>query len=146
MAEILIRGRSIPKCCGLCGFFSFTSCGCHITGREIKSLAKRADFCQIVELPEHWDLIDRDAVEYTYAFHGLLMTFNKILDKLPTIVGADKELLEKAHKEFIEEASKNRAVKYEQEVKSMRDFLLELRDEAKEIKNGNVPFPERSGK
>lgn len=37
-----------------------------------------------------------------------------------------KDLLEKAHEEFIKEASKNRAVEYEQEVKNFRDCRCDV--------------------
>ena len=47
--------------------------------------------CPLHELPPHGDLIDRDAVQYTYSLQGgVLMTSNKILEKLPTVVPAER--------------------------------------------------------
>ena len=47
MSDILIRGMEMPKDCGKCFVGDRTIC---------------ADGCVLIELPEHGDLIDRNAL------------------------------------------------------------------------------------
>ena len=70
MADILIRGISIPRNCFECPLFTNCDacegheCGCGLLGgigyEEDISEDRRRDDCPLVELPEHGDLIDRD--------------------------------------------------------------------------------------
>ena len=72
MADILIRGISIPRNCFECPLFTNCDacegyeCGCGLLGgigyEEDISEDRRRDNCPLVELPEHGNLIDRDAL------------------------------------------------------------------------------------
>ena len=73
MADILIR-MEMPRNCFECPLFTNCDacegheCGCGLLGgigyEEDISEDRRRDDCPLYELPEHGDLIDRDAYEY----------------------------------------------------------------------------------
>ena len=72
MADILIRGISIPRNCFECPLFTNCDacegyeCGCGLLGgigyEEDISEDRRRDNCPLVELPEHGDLVSKDDV------------------------------------------------------------------------------------
>lgn len=95
MSGVYIKGMDMPKSCGKCKLFCasqafglFAPLGwCNVDGKEIFCLSEKADFCPLVPVPPHGDLIDRSKIEYTYAMQGgVLMTSNKIIDRLPSII------------------------------------------------------------
>ena len=63
MADILIRGMEMPGTCFMCplSFMNGERLFCHITKEEVLK-GKIAPECPLVELPEHGDLIDKQAV------------------------------------------------------------------------------------
>lgn len=63
--SILIKGLDMPDCCWNCPCLDGEYGRCNIS-REIIRIdkAKLAD-CPLVELPDHGDLIDRDALNAT---------------------------------------------------------------------------------
>ena len=81
MADILIR-MEMPRNCFECPLFTNCDacegheCGCGLLGgigyEEDISKDRRRDDCPLQELPEHGDLIDRDA---------LIKTCNEIIDE-----------------------------------------------------------------
>lgn len=101
MADILIRGMYKPKNCMFCPCMDREYGSCNITGtvhrRELLHLS--ADDCPLVELPEHGDLIDRDAFreENEYYLHREFInpkyedTLDDLLKDAPVIAPASKE-------------------------------------------------------
>ena len=79
MSDILIRGISIPRNCFECPLFTNCDacegheCGCGLLGgigyEEDISEDRRRDDCPLHELPEHGDLIDRDALKHKFCAH-----------------------------------------------------------------------------
>ena len=71
MSSVLIRGMEMPtSCCG-CEFSVFTPTGtipfCRRTRKDLAAdvyFNKRDSDCPLIPVPEHGDLIDRDAYEY----------------------------------------------------------------------------------
>jgi len=70
--SVLIKGMKMPENCDYCGFISSTGC-CRATEEyhdEEQTVAglygedKRPDWCPLIEVPPHGDLIDRDAINY----------------------------------------------------------------------------------
>lgn len=164
MPDILIRGMEMPKSCEDCHDADLPTsiawleakcpCAYGMNKPGVYDLRhKRHPDCPLVELPQHGDLIDVSKIVLEYGglakisphdFVGIAKYFAEQIEGQTVVVPT--EMVSKAHEEFIKEANKNRAIKHEQEVKNFRDFAISLRDEAREIKNGNVPFPERSDK
>lgn len=59
--SVVVMGMEMPKDCWNCVVSSFGCC--NVTGRIWDTLAKRPDWCPLVELPEkHGRLIDGDAL------------------------------------------------------------------------------------
>jgi hypothetical protein len=84
MADILIRGMELPKDCGKCFVGDRTIC---------------ADGCVLIELPEHGDLIDRDAfrAENEYYLNREFInpkyedTLDDLLKDAPVVIPSNKE-------------------------------------------------------
>ena len=107
MADILIRGMEMPKGCKSCKLSSDSHC--NATGQWLFSTdLLRSGFnwktcrlpdCPIVELPEHGDLIDRDAFreENEYYLHREFInpkyedTLDDLLKDAPIIIPSNKE-------------------------------------------------------
>ena len=70
--SVLIKGMEMPKDCRVCPFeMYYINSGKTRCGAAMRTLAEnfktipfvgRADFCPLIELPLHGDLIDRDAL------------------------------------------------------------------------------------
>lgn len=69
--SILIKGMEMPKSCDECRIMVFEDtncvpelfCGCPIVfNAHPQSVEHRPDYCPLIELPPHGDLIDRDAL------------------------------------------------------------------------------------
>ena len=72
MADILIRGISMPKSCLDCNFSGdYGDCCCKDTEPYECEFHKksRPDWCPLTELPEHGDLIDRDVLKHKFCAH-----------------------------------------------------------------------------
>jgi len=62
---IYIKGMKMPSCCMFCPISNASGCGMMnppvlMTSKEM--LADRPDWCPLVPIPPHGDLIDRDAL------------------------------------------------------------------------------------
>ena len=104
--SILIRGMEMPKGCGNCKLFDashaiglFAPFGwCRINGKEIFRVSEKADFCPLILVPPHGDLIDRreaiiDANERAYDFWLSDDEVNatiQFLEEQPTIIPAEE--------------------------------------------------------
>ena len=106
MSGIYIKGMEMPTCCGECRFLSEYGdypC-CIITdeqrGYNFRIREMRMPHCPLIPVPDHGDLIDRDAALYklgrivlpddlAYTIgHDMAKRF---FEKAPTIIPADKE-------------------------------------------------------
>ena len=105
MADILIRGVAVPDRCDYrCPFYvskGFQACG--LTGKSYNwGLDKRPSDCPIHELPEHGDLIDRDAFreENEYYLNREFInpkyedTLDDLLKDAPVVIPSNKEKTE----------------------------------------------------
>lgn len=100
MADILIRGMEMPKGCAECKLNSDTICvlinGCIYD--ESNGSNRRPD-CPLHELPEHGDLIDRDAfrAENEYYLNREFInpkyedTLEDLLKDAPVVIPSNKE-------------------------------------------------------
>ena len=63
MADLLIKGKKMPKNCSYCDLYDIAADWCEAINDEILGfdpLATRFDGCPLVEVPEHGRLIDAD--------------------------------------------------------------------------------------
>ena len=59
--SVLIKGMKMPKSCLLCAFGNeFGEC---CVNMEIEDESEMTHSCPLIELPDHGDLIDRDALK-----------------------------------------------------------------------------------
>lgn len=68
--SVLIKGLKIPKTCYECQMYEADIYYCSAAEREIdipSSDEGRCSFCPLIEMPDHGDLIDRDALMARYA-------------------------------------------------------------------------------
>ena len=63
MMAILIKDMAMPKSCGYCPLRHEAKDGdeCYL-GASLTEYQKRPDDCPLVEIPQHGDLIDREAL------------------------------------------------------------------------------------
>lgn len=64
MSSLLIKGAKLTDCWN-CPCVDGEYYECNILGKAIKSVRGRLDDCPLIELPDHGDLIDRDALNAT---------------------------------------------------------------------------------
>lgn len=89
MSDILIR-MEMPKHCLECPLRAFDGYDYHCPFTGIDSLSiGRQDDCPLHELPPHGDLIDRYRIPYRDTYGGLIAE-KDVIDRLPTIVSAEK--------------------------------------------------------
>lgn len=103
MADILIRGISIPRNCFECPLFTNCDacegheCGCGLLGgigyEEDISEDRRRDDCLLHELPEHGDLIDKSELLDNSKVNGMYPHWIDTMDvkRAPVIVPSNKE-------------------------------------------------------
>ena len=60
--SVLIKGLDMPDCCWNCPCLDGEYGECNISGQKIKGDGERIADCPLIELPDHGDLIDRDAL------------------------------------------------------------------------------------
>lgn len=65
--SVLIKGMTMPKCCDDCQLL-YDCFSCIVTGYSLAMINwdsehKRLTDCPLIELPDHGDLIDRDALK-----------------------------------------------------------------------------------
>ena len=104
--SILIKGLIMPSCCDGCTFSDWSnlhqtaSCKLHdydpcFADHSREYTDKRADFCPLVEIPEHGRLIDldkllRDATRYvSYPPHYEQMLARSEVEHAPTVIEAE---------------------------------------------------------
>ena len=94
MADILIRGISMPKSCLDCNFSNdYGDCCCKDTEPYECEFHKksRPDWCPLTELPEHGDLIEKQTAlaalysDYAYAAMDI------IEKEVPVIIPSNRE-------------------------------------------------------
>ena len=99
MADILIR-MEMPETCGQCPIFNYDYNICNfLSTHHHEYEISRIDGCPLHELPEHGDLIDRDAFreENEYYLHREFInpkyedTLDDLLKDAPVIVPSNKE-------------------------------------------------------
>ena len=70
--SVLIKGMKMPKNCDACPmFYECRLCALtddHASSIEWKTEEKRMPNCPLIELPDHGDLIDRDALRKEWKF------------------------------------------------------------------------------
>lgn len=85
MPDIMIRGMEMPKSCSQCPIFNFDYDICNDLSTHNRDFeTSRIDGCPLHELPEHGELIDRDALP-----EGRLEWED--IDDAPVIVPSNKE-------------------------------------------------------
>jgi len=77
---IYIKGMKMPSCCMFCPISNASGCGMMnppvlMTSKEM--LADRPDWCPLVPIPPHGDLIDRDALSNTIEQHYKHLKINR---------------------------------------------------------------------
>lgn len=100
MTDILIRGMEMPVSCFGCPLIALQNDGgthCKLTCTSCE-IGRVNDDCPLHELPEHGDLIDRDALEYDEAYlnghyeRGDVEIIEKsTVDEAPVIIPSNKE-------------------------------------------------------
>ena len=101
MSGIYIKGVKLPKRCGLCGWYSLPDVGCLVDSknRVIKvkdALNGRPDWCPLIEVPEHGDLIEREPLEKKVRLLNAHYSYREVVEYAdihfaPTIIPADME-------------------------------------------------------
>ena len=93
--SIIIKGMEMPKSCAKCDLLG--EYGCVFIGAVGYALTegRRSEDCPLVELPEHGDLIDRDALlnridAYVCGSMDSKFIKNEIIKEMPVIVPAEK--------------------------------------------------------
>lgn len=99
MPDILIRGMEMPKYgCAGCYFKTGKYCGIISKNENVEEYSLRAERhpdCPIHELPQHGDLISRDAVlnkieAYVCGSQDSEFIKNEIIKAMPVIIPAEK--------------------------------------------------------
>lgn len=95
MSGIYIPGMEMPTSCAFCRFcdgladtLKGTCAFCMVDGKYRE--ARKNDDCPLVPVPDHGDLIERQAVLNTFSIHmNRTLHFVTIRDTIPTIIPAD---------------------------------------------------------
>ena len=92
MSGIYIPVMEMPKSCVCCGFFrnGYMCDYCYLTDGEIDNCDEIHKCCPLIPVPNHGDLIDRDALMKLEVVPSENWVFRAI-EKAPTIIPADKE-------------------------------------------------------
>lgn len=94
--SVLIKGMEMPKSCDVCQFNMFKICYIN-TLQEGKYTVTHS--CPLVPVPEHGDLISRDALRHWILTEMASLdtkedrefVADRLANELPTIISADKE-------------------------------------------------------
>ena len=107
--SVLIKGMEMPTSCDKCPFLDYEEGFCFASGikHQIESYGEwyelalcpggikdsRHEDCPLVLVPEHGDLIDRDALGMNYIHirdDGMKIYTQRAIDNAPTIIKADE--------------------------------------------------------
>lgn len=101
MAGLYIKGMKMPECCDDCKLFNMEYDACNYTNCSVgyEYSNKRMDDCPLVEVPDHGDLIDRDAFAKDLSYD--VEMDEKALDNTD-IVG-----IERTHLQFDKDCKQN---------------------------------------
>lgn len=94
--SVLIKGLKMPSVCDYC--WALDESGdypmCRITGEtrgyNFRVREKRMDRCPLVELPDHGDLIDRDALCVRGGRNCGKMFLAELLKNAPVVIPAER--------------------------------------------------------
>lgn len=89
--SVLIQGMTMPKCCDDCDFIQHgVGDWCYITEKALPCE------CPLIELPDHGDLIDRDALmkhkgsAYDIDGHELYAVGTGTILRMPVVIPAER--------------------------------------------------------
>jgi len=100
--SVIVKGMDMPENCQECECLNVEHFFCQVSGRAPKDenmVKRRPEWCQLIEVPPHGDLIDRDALrdnncdafEIKGADGTILAMDVSIIDDAPTIIPASEE-------------------------------------------------------
>ena len=96
--SVLIKGMKMPECCDKCFFAAWSNLhqtawcdlksGPTFSDYSVEYRTKRANFCPLVEVPQHGRLIDADAL-----CDGLVSNHPVVIHAInaPTVIPAEEE-------------------------------------------------------
>lgn len=93
MAGVYVRGVIKPYGCTFCPWCQTTYSFCKAANKNISVLEmnKGPDWCPLVEVPDHGDLIDRDALRIICGGRtNGKMFFSKLLKNAPVVIPAER--------------------------------------------------------
>ena len=85
--SVLIKGLAMPDCCWNCPCLDGEYGECNISGEKIKIADGRLTDCPLIKLPDHGDLIDRDAVKIRTMDYWDL---RDAMDDAPVVIPAER--------------------------------------------------------
>ena len=104
---IYIKGMEMPKDCPVCplaywnagGGFTGCTITCRYFSEELMETNSPPDFCPLIPVPDHWDLVDRSPLEVLSwkkdevedSFDAGVMFVCDKLDALPVVIPAEGE-------------------------------------------------------
>lgn len=99
MAGLYVKGVKKPYGCSFCPWCRTTYSFCNAANKNISVLEmnKGPEWCPLVEVPDHGDLIDRDvlmkykASAYDIDDHELYAVGTGTILRMPAVIPADKE-------------------------------------------------------
>jgi len=99
MAGVYIKGENIPYGCAVCPCHNWEQGFCQVFDdfRAADDDQTRPDWCPLVEVPDHGDLIDRDvlmkykASAYDINDHELYVVGTGTILRMPAVIPADRE-------------------------------------------------------
>ena len=96
MSDILIKGMEMPKNCRTCPmlFDGHNYRWCNITGESLgieETDNGRDEYCPLIELPPHSDLVDRNKLlaEYDRQHEGEAGKARKIMEQAKAVIEAE---------------------------------------------------------
>ena len=99
---VYVKGMEMPKYCERCPMYSEDFWKCDAKNREFKDdycpwVDDRPDWCPLIEVPPHGDLIDQNALKLSIlnlCFHDEVSILKNILgavNNAPVIIEAEEE-------------------------------------------------------
>lgn len=94
--SVLINGLDMPKGCLGCPCINAKYNECMILQRRVTNVMTRMTDCPLIELPDHGDLIDRDALmkhkgsAYDIEGHELYAVGTGTILRMPAVIPAER--------------------------------------------------------